>query len=158
MRLVLAKRDKERLRKAYRSSNRQFSELATVVLLSGEGWDQIRIAKILNINSEKVSAYLLEYSGKQLNIRKPATRCALDTNQTAEFITHLDNTPRMNIKKMVAYVEQHYQCLCTMKAMESWLKSNNFSYKSKQLIEPGLTPKWQKPVTVYRSIVGWFRN
>ena len=159
MHLLLEKHQIQQLQKKYKSTDIKERQLAQVVLLSAEGWTQSRIAQALNIDDQSVLTYLQEYlKPKKRCVAKPLLKYLLAPDQEAKLVAHIEKNPHLSMRKIVLYIEEHFNDLWTEAAVQLLLKKHNFSYRSKRVLHSEVIGRFGTKKQIYRSICGWFRN
>lgn len=160
MQLMLERREKEKLRKLYKSGNGKARQLAQVVLLYTEGWSTSKIASVLKLNPAVIDAYLADANR---SFRKPkCKRCvvepSLDAVSTADLTAYICATPVISVRKIIEYVEQQYGVAWKEPMVHLWLKANKFSYRSKQIVDRIVISKTGVKKAIYRSVAGWHQD
>jgi len=99
------------------------------VLLRSEGWTVPMIAQALRIHEATVTRHLNDYRQGKLTIASGGSSSALDVEQTAELISHLEETTYLSTQEIVLYVQEKYEISYSVPGMNKWLHRNGFSYK-----------------------------
>ena len=159
MRLVLERHQIDKLRKTYERSTGTDRQLAQVVLLLNEGWTQSKIAKALNMDVQNVISYLQEYlKPKHPPLRKRLSTYRLLPEQESKLVAHIEKNPHLSVRGIIEYIEQNYGDLWTEAAVQLFLKKNNFSCISKQVLHCEVITRKGEHKPIYRSVRGWFKN
>lgn len=129
-RIKLSPEAKQDLESRHSSCNdRKEGDRIKAVLLRSEGWTVPMISQALRIHQTTVTRHLNDYRQDKLSIASGGSKSALDEDQTAELVSHLEETTYLTTQEIVSYVEEKYEITYSVPGMNKWLHRNGFSYK-----------------------------
>jgi transposase len=100
------------------------------LLLTTEGWCQIRIAQALRIHESTVARHLSDYVlSEKLKPENGGSQSNLSATQTMHLIEHLTEKTYSHTHQIVDYVKEIFGLEYTVSGMNKWLHHNGFSYK-----------------------------
>lgn len=103
-----------------------------VILARDDGLEPDLIAQVLRLSRTSVYDYLRDYQ-KDEKIQhgaKGGTESKLSKKQSEELLEHLSQCTYRKVKDICAHVLKEYKVTYSVGGMTSWLKKNNFVFKS----------------------------
>ncbi len=113
-----------------KSSSYRIADRIKAVLLSNKKWSNRRISEVLLIDEQTVSRHILEYkSENKLSNSSGGSSSKLDSIQTLNLISHLEEETYVKASDICVYINNQYGVNYTVAGITSWLYHNGFSYK-----------------------------
>ncbi len=103
-----------------------------VILARDDGLEPNLIAQVLRLSIRSVYDYLSDYqtNEKIKHDTKGGTESKLSKKQSEELLEHLSKYTYRKVKDICAHVLKEYKITYTVGGMTSWLRKNNFVFKS----------------------------
>jgi transposase len=114
-----------------RERDRRIADRIKVVLLYDDGWSCKSIAKVLFLSEEGVRQQLKDYvdsSGTKLRPENGGSESFLNSMQTKELVTHLENYLYVKVLDICNYVHETYKVRYSISGMTDWLARHDFTF------------------------------
>ena len=110
--------------------DKRVADRIKAILLSNEGWKQQDIAKVLLISTDSISRHIAQYlSERKLQPSNGGSASKLNSEQTVQLISHLEDKMYVNTAEIVSYISSTYGVSYTEKGIYDWLIAHHFTYK-----------------------------
>jgi transposase len=157
MNKILSISEREELLQKHRNELvRRSADRIKAVLLADEGLSYRQISRVLFLDEQTIGRHVEQYLEEQ-KLTSDSGGCykgKLNSIQSCELVTHLEEITYMKIEEICEYVSNTYGILYTVAGMTSWMRAHGFSYKKPAATPAKADPESQRKfINHYESLI-----